>query len=134
MCAHNVVIPLVVDATLTIVSRSHGLVRAASAKPPQRSTTGLPSTYTQTAAPTSPRLVKFSAKASRTAAKRGSQTPWSCGAALMCFPPFWFSALFAFLICKNLSWTFWDDAVRVDSRDAIVRTLDMVEIHGVGYS
>src|SRR5262249_33915284 len=67
--------PLVVEATLTMVSAVHGRVRAASACPPQQSTTRAPSTDTHTAAPQSRRSVKLRANASRTAAKRGSQTP-----------------------------------------------------------
>ena len=48
------------------VSRSHRLVRSASAHPPQMSTTTRPSTLTQQAAPSSP-ASKLAANASRTA-------------------------------------------------------------------
>src|SRR5262245_3598823 len=78
--------PLVVDATDTIVSLAHGRVRAASVNPPQRSTTGRPSTYPHTPAPTSPCLVKFSANAACTAAKRGSQRPWGSAVVVMIVP------------------------------------------------
>src|SRR5438093_9299016 len=45
---------LVVDQTLTIVSRSHGFVRSGPMWPAQRSTTAAPSTTTEIEAPTSP--------------------------------------------------------------------------------
>src|SRR6202158_5990577 len=57
-----------------MVSRSHGRVRAASAYPPHRSTTGSPSTVTAKAAPTSP-FAKFRANASRTRPNRGAHSP-----------------------------------------------------------
>ncbi len=44
---------LVVDQTFTIVSRSHGRVRASSAKPPYTSTTVRPSTSTTSDSPQS---------------------------------------------------------------------------------
>src|SRR5579864_8274435 len=75
MWAQSATIPLVVEATLTIVSAAHGRARAGSAWPPQQSTTRTPSRYTQTEAPTSPRSVKFRKNSSRTAVKRGSQWP-----------------------------------------------------------
>ena len=68
--AQTVLSALLTEKTSTSVSRRHGRVRAASAQPPQRSTTIRPSSAIATAAPTSPRSVKFVAKASRTAAKR----------------------------------------------------------------
>ena len=75
-CARtSAVIAFVVENTLTIVSRSHGRVRAASAWPPQRSTTGSPSTVAANDAPTSRPAAKFAANASRTAAKRGAHSP-----------------------------------------------------------
>ena len=43
MSAHSAVMVLVVDQAQVIVSRCHGVVRAASACPPQMSTTGSPS-------------------------------------------------------------------------------------------
>jgi hypothetical protein len=52
--AHSAVIVLVTDQTFVIVSRCHGIVRSASANPPQTSTTGSPSTKTATEAPASP--------------------------------------------------------------------------------
>src|SRR5208282_2388581 len=67
--------PLVVEKTLTSVSRVHGLVRALSANPPQRSKTVFPSTTAATAAPTSIPFSKLSAKISRTRLNRGSQVP-----------------------------------------------------------
>src|SRR5258705_12352910 len=75
MWAQSATMPLVVEATLTMVSAPNGRVRAASAWPPQQSTTGTPSTYTHTAAPTSPRSVKLAKNVSRTAAKRRAQCP-----------------------------------------------------------
>src|SRR6266404_4774483 len=69
------VMPFVVEYTLAMVSRSHGCVRAASACPAQRSTTGRPSSSSATAAPVSPKVSKFDTKVSRTRAKRGSQVP-----------------------------------------------------------
>src|SRR5512132_1017891 len=65
----------VMAATLTIVSRVHRRVRAASAWPAHRSTTGWLSMVTATAAPTSPCAAKFSANASRTGRRRASQRP-----------------------------------------------------------
>src|SRR5262245_53358810 len=76
MCAQSAVIAFVVEKTLTMVSRSHGRVRAASAWPPQRSTTIRPSTVAANDAPTSRPSSKLAANASRTAAKRGSHSPW----------------------------------------------------------
>ena len=63
----------------TIVSRSHGCVRAASRHPAHRSTTGTPSRTIETAAPTSPRSAKLRTNSSRTRANRGSQSPWIAG-------------------------------------------------------
>ena len=51
--AHSAVIVLVVEKVLRMESRCQGVVRAASAYPPHRSTTGSPSRYTATEAPTS---------------------------------------------------------------------------------
>ena len=48
---------------------------ARSATPPHRSTTGRPSTYTQTAAPTSPCSAKLATNASRTPSNPGSTQP-----------------------------------------------------------
>ena len=62
-------IVFVVENTLMIVSRCHGVVRSRSWWPPQRSTTSSPSLTTATDAPTSPFSAKFAAKASFTAAK-----------------------------------------------------------------
>src|SRR5262245_3841371 len=76
MCAQSAVIAFVVEKTLTMVSRSHGRVRAASAWPPQRSTTIRPSTVAANDAPTSRPASKLAANASRTAAKRESHSPW----------------------------------------------------------
>jgi hypothetical protein len=74
MSARNVIV-FVVDQTLMMVSRSHGVVFAASAKPPHRSTTISPSDTTATLAPTSRSLSKLAANASFTAVKRSSQVP-----------------------------------------------------------
>ena len=49
---------------------------AASANPAQMSTTGLPSRYTQHAAPTSPRRSRFAPRAFATSPKPGSTRPW----------------------------------------------------------
>ena len=57
-----------------IVSRSHGMVRSASANPPQTSTTGSPSTKTATEAPASPASSK-AASAFGTAVNRSSYEP-----------------------------------------------------------
>ena len=54
MWADSAVIVLVTAQTLAFVTRRHGIVRSASANPPQTSTTGSPSTKTATEAPTSP--------------------------------------------------------------------------------
>src|SRR5262245_36153204 len=72
--AQIAVIPLVVEYTLTIVSRFHGWVFAASRCPPHRSTTSSPSSVTASAAPTSP-LSKFAANASRTRSNRFAHSP-----------------------------------------------------------
>src|SRR6266851_655934 len=75
-CAHSEVIAFVVDQTLVRVSSSHGRVRAGSAQPPHRFTTGSPFATTATLAPISPRSAKFCANASRTGSKAGAQVPW----------------------------------------------------------
>src|SRR4051812_25205105 len=75
--AHTAVRPLVVENTRARVSSCHGVSLPASADPPQMSTTGRPSTWTATAAPTSPSSSKFLAKARRTGSKLGSQVPWT---------------------------------------------------------
>ena len=64
---------------VTSVSRSHGRVRAASAWPPQTSTTGRPLTATASAAPTSAPEVRMSRNASRTRANAGSHDPCTSG-------------------------------------------------------
>src|SRR5579864_4849957 len=73
--AHIAVHPLVVEKTRARVSSSHGRPLAASASPPQMSTTGWPSTWTATAAPTSANSSKLRMKARRTESKRGSHVP-----------------------------------------------------------
>src|SRR5579875_1412468 len=73
--AHKAQRPLVVDQTLTIVSRCQRRVREPSMCPPHKSTTGRPPTVTATAAPTSPRLSQFSTKACLTRANRASHSP-----------------------------------------------------------
>src|SRR4051794_2145432 len=72
---HVAVTPFVEENTGTIVSSRQRPPPVASARPPQTSTTGRPSTYTQHAAPTSPCSSKFTANASRTTSKSGSTTP-----------------------------------------------------------
>src|SRR3990172_9900067 len=69
-----------------MVSRSHGLAPAASADPPQRSTTVSPSATTLSDAPTSPCFVQFSAKASLTRPKRALQVPWMSMAVVIGLP------------------------------------------------
>src|SRR3954453_17766992 len=66
---------LVTDQTLVMVSRRHGMVRSASATPPQTSTTGLPSTKTATEPPVSPSS-RYPASAVGTAVNRSSYVPW----------------------------------------------------------
>src|SRR6266508_413927 len=73
MWAASATTPLVDDHTLTIVSRFHGVPGAV--KPPHRATTVVPATVTLTAAPTSPRDVKFSAKVPATASNPRSHVP-----------------------------------------------------------
>ena len=72
--AHSAVIVLVTDQTLAIVSRCQGIVRSASANPPQTSTTGSPSTKTATEPPTSPSSSN-PASASGTAVNSSSYEP-----------------------------------------------------------
>ena len=67
--------PLPTEKKLTRVSASHGAVLAAVVQPPQRSTTVLPPAVTQMAAPVSPRVLKFAAKAARTGSNLASQAP-----------------------------------------------------------
>src|SRR5687768_4771994 len=71
--------PLVVECTITIVSSFHGSPVFLFRTPPQRSTTFSPRTYAQTAPPSSRRLRKFSANASRTPSKpQATAPPISC--------------------------------------------------------
>jgi len=56
--------PRPVDEIKATVSELHGFVCSASIHPPQRSTTGTPSTVTATQAPTSPRSMKFRSNSS----------------------------------------------------------------------
>ena len=72
--AHSAVIVLVVDQVLRMESRCQGVVRAASAYPPHRSTTGSPSRYTATEAPTSC-ASSDSSSVSRTALNRSEYVP-----------------------------------------------------------
>ena len=76
---------LVVDHTLVMVSRSHGLVFSASAQPPQMSTTGSPWRKTATDAPRSAPESSWPASVVRTPSKRGSQVP--CTSAMPMVPP-----------------------------------------------
>jgi hypothetical protein len=66
---------LATDIMQTMVSRSHGLVPAASRQPPHRSTTLRPSTMTLAQAPISSSSSKLASKASRTGSKPGAQKP-----------------------------------------------------------
>jgi hypothetical protein len=75
MCAHSAVAPFVHDQTWTIVSRCQGAPVSLRAVPPQRSTTLRPPAITETAAPSSPRSLKFRMNSSRTRLKRSAQTP-----------------------------------------------------------
>src|SRR4030095_8995024 len=75
MWAHSAVIAFVVEKTSTMVSRAQGRVRAASACPPHRSTTVLPSTVAANEAPTSRPASNEAANVSRTAANLGSHCP-----------------------------------------------------------
>src|SRR5260370_27958904 len=59
---HALPIPFVADQMRTMVSDVHGSSRRASQKPPQRSTTDSPFCQMETAAPNSPKRVKFSSK------------------------------------------------------------------------
>ncbi len=63
---HSAVMFFVVDQTLVSVSACQGRVRAGSAQPAHRWTTGSPPATTATLAPISPRSAKFAANASRT--------------------------------------------------------------------
>src|SRR5690348_18373622 len=73
-CAQNADAPLVQEKTTQIVSRSQGSPSTAL-HPPQRSTTVRPSSVSETLAPTSPRVAKFSTNASATAEHLASQVP-----------------------------------------------------------
>src|SRR5262245_7985581 len=75
MRTQSAAIGLPTENTFTRVSSRHGRVRPSSTQPPHKSTTRRPSMVTATAAPSSPRLRKFSANASRTPAKCASQLP-----------------------------------------------------------
>ena len=68
-------IVFVVEKTLMIVSRSHGVVPSRSSVPPHRSTTSSPPSVIATDAPMSPWSVKLLANASLTLAKRSGQSP-----------------------------------------------------------
>src|SRR5690349_7370681 len=66
---------LVTDIMLTTVSACQGNAMESCRKPAHRSTTGRPSTTTETQQPTSNRSAKLSCRAWRTALKRASQVP-----------------------------------------------------------
>ena len=68
---------LVDDQTLTMVSAVHGFVFAASAWPPQMSTTVSPPMSMAIAAPVSSPSAIARPSASATLAKRASQCPWT---------------------------------------------------------
>src|SRR5690606_33895315 len=65
--------PLPTENTFTRVSSHQGV--SSSARPAHRLSTGSPCQYTQKAAPSSPRNLKLSAKACRTPAHWGGQSP-----------------------------------------------------------
>jgi len=69
----------VTEYVVTIVSRSQGMVRAASAQPPHRSTTSSLPRWTATAAPVSVPSASSCEKRSRTSANAGSTVPASGG-------------------------------------------------------
>src|SRR6185369_16597143 len=92
MWAQIAVAPLVQENTIDTVSLFHCLLLASSAKPPHRSTTVLPPTDRQTLAPNSSRLLKFSAKASRTGWNFGSQNP-----------SMWLSAIASSMLCPSFT-------------------------------
>src|SRR5579871_5247557 len=73
--AHNEVAPLVEDHTTPIVSSFQGTFVAGRAVPPHKSTTVLPSSVTQTDAPTSSRSWKFFTNSSATCSNLASQNP-----------------------------------------------------------
>src|SRR5437588_3053508 len=80
MAMHSAAMPLPTEATVTIVSRDHGVVRAQFECPAQRSTTSEPSTITDTADPTSGgpppgRASNNEAYASCTGLNAGSHVP-----------------------------------------------------------
>jgi hypothetical protein len=68
--------PFEQEKITAVVARSHGRPVRASAIPPQRSTTGRPSTYALHAAPTSPRSVRFAMKTSMMPPNPDSTKPW----------------------------------------------------------
>ena len=74
MCAQSAMPPLVEEKTIEIVSLSHASPPG-DLRPPQRSTTGLPSMLMAQLAPTSPRVSKLVTKASSTPENFGSQVP-----------------------------------------------------------
>jgi len=73
--AARLVTVFVEDHTLTMVSLAHAVVRAASVKPPQISTTVSPSMSMAMQAPTSSPETMLSASAARTLSKLSSQCP-----------------------------------------------------------
>src|SRR3989442_8853760 len=85
---HVATMPLVVDQTLTIVSRSQLFVRSGFMWPAQRSTTAAPSTTTEIEAPTSPCVSTFSRKASSTVRKRGVAVAFDVYSRLHLLAPF----------------------------------------------
>src|SRR5882672_5791252 len=75
MCAAMATTPLVVDQTICRVSAVYGSAPPGMVTPPARSTTRLPWTWMQQAAPTSPNCSKLAAKASWTGSKPDSTEP-----------------------------------------------------------
>src|SRR5581483_10947174 len=63
------------EKAVTTVSSRHGAPVSGSATPPHRSTTSSPSTYTATAAPTSPAVSKLAENASATCWKPAATLP-----------------------------------------------------------
>src|SRR5690242_15911016 len=91
MCAQKADAPLVQEKTTQTVLCSQGSPSTAL-RPPQRSTTVLPSRVTATLAPTSPRSSKFATKASATPENFESHVPLTVPFAVLrsivtMFPP-----------------------------------------------
>ena len=71
------VMVLEIDQTLVSVSAVHGVVRASSAQPPQRSSTSVPRSTTARLAPSSSPVSRCCWNVSRRAENRSSAEPWT---------------------------------------------------------